>query len=193
MFKRLPSILILPILCGCAPGGAGRVRGIESSSASFTRHNENPIPGLDEGSIAVITLLAGPPEGVPFVIWSDVSGNGHGGGNSTGAYYAWEGRTENGRAVTIAVETTDGVSGTITIDGRPYDFTQGALFLISTQNGGTTVRQVEFVVEGFPTDLEALQTIADANPAIGDFFRDAVQTEPEDSELKLQPAEDDER
>lgn len=182
MFYRTRAILILAICCGCAPMGIGQTRGIESRSASFANHSEDPVPGLDEGSIAAITLLAGPPEGVSFVIWSDASGNSHGGGSATGAYHEAELRTDDDRVVTIAAETSDGVTGTVTVDGATHDIAQGALFLISTQNGATTVRQIDYDVTDFPTDHEELGKIADEHTEIGGFFRNAVESELEASE-----------
>jgi len=49
----------------------------------------NAIPGIDEAYVSFITLKAGPPEGVTFVIWSDLSkvaGGRGGGGGWKGAY-----------------------------------------------------------------------------------------------------------
>lgn len=180
---RLLTVLSLVILCGCAPPGTGSVHGIHQRSSSFSHHSEQPVPGIDEGQIVAITLQAGPPSGVSFVVWSDMSGGsgGHGGADSSGASYEGEIHLD-GRSVAIHAETTDGISGTLTIDESTYDLNRGELFLISTQDGATTVKQIEFDVTDFPTDHEELDKVAEENPEIGDFFQSAFETETDDSE-----------
>ena len=177
------ALIVTILLSGCAPTG-GSVHGIHERSGSFTHTTESPVPGLDHASISVIVLKAGPPAGVPFVVWSDLpNGNGgSGGANARGASYDGNHRASDGRRIDFHAASTDGVTGTIVIDETTYDFAQGALFLISTQNGSTSVKQVEFDVTGFPIDREELMTIADANSAIRDFFRDAIETKPDDVE-----------
>lgn len=84
--------------------------------------------------------------------------------------------------ITIATETSDGITGTITIDDTTYDLGDGSLLLISTQHGGTSVKQIRFDVTGFPTESEQLRRIADENPEIGEFFRQAMEIETDDTE-----------
>lgn len=178
------ALVMTVLLSGCTPSGVGSVHGIHQRSSSFSHYSEHPVPGIDEGSIAVVTLQAGPPAGVPFVIWSDTSNSSsHGGGTpGGGASYEEEQQTADGRVITIAAETIDGITATLTIDDTPYDLQRGSLFLISTQNGTLAVKQIEFDVVGFPTDYDPLRQIADENPKIGEFFRSAVAGKPDGSE-----------
>ena len=177
------ALVMAVLLSGCTPTGAGSVHGIHQRSTTFTHHSENPVPGIDEGSIAVVTLQAGQPAGVPFVVWSDTSNSSsHGGGTpGGGASYEEEQQTTDGRVITIAAETIDGITGTLTIGATTYDLGDGSLFLVSTQHGATSVKQIEFDVTGFPTEYDPLRRIADENPEIGDFFRQAVEVDDAES------------
>lgn len=183
MLIRLSTIFSLVTLCGCMPSAPGTVRGNRDRSASFNHAGEGAVPGLDAGTISAITMLAGPPEGVSFVVWSDLtSSSGGGGGSSFGANYDGEHLANDGRQITIQAETSDGVSGTLTIDTTTYDLGEGALFLVSTQAGEATVIQIDVDTTDFPLERDELMKVAEENPQIGEFFRSEMVSESDDSE-----------
>jgi hypothetical protein len=97
------AFLVLLCLSGCSQQRPEQ--GISGSNAHWSSGAADRVPGIEEGSTAFITLKAGPPSGVPFVIWCDrmIGVSGSGGGSAPGASYegrfqvapgkAWEGRT----------------------------------------------------------------------------------------------------
>jgi hypothetical protein len=144
------ALLALICIAGCEhkPAEQGVVQGGASWQSSAT----NPVPGIDEASVTFITLKAGPPQGVPFVVWSDLPNgtSGSGGGSAGGASYEGHHSATNGRRVEFRAKTTDGKSGSITIAGVDYDLAKGSLFLVSTRNDPPKVAQITFDLSGFP-------------------------------------------
>jgi hypothetical protein len=131
------------------------------------------VPGIDERSVALITLKAGPPEGVPFAIWSDLP-NGVGGsseGTARGASYRGHLSAADGRRVEFHAKTRDGKSGSLTIAGVDYDLAKGRLFLVSTRADPPMVAQLAFDLDRIPKGSEELQDLAKSNPQIRKFFQ----------------------
>ena len=176
MLNRLLLLLSLSILCSCALPGAGPVYGVSERSASFIHVGEDSMLGLDRGSVLAVTMQAGPPAGVPFVIWSDTPNvSGHGEGSSRGASYDGELHTDDGRTIDVHAATNEGVSGTVTINKTAYNLREGSLFLVSTQGRATAVKQMDFDVKDFPIEQQQLKQIANQHPEILDFFKSTVQ------------------
>ncbi len=167
-----PAILIALICAsGCRQEGA---RGITRSDSNWTVGINEPgaTPGIDAASVTFITLLAGPPAGVPFVVWSDLPNGGAGrvDAQADGTAYKGDHRATDGRRVEFRAETTDGKTGTITIAEVSYDLAGGALFLVSTQNGPPAVAQVEYDLSTFPKGKDPLIEFAKSNEDIRAFF-----------------------
>lgn len=60
------------------------------------------MPGLDEASVYKVTLLAGPAEGLPVVIWCDLPISGSAGaGGGRGAYYEGHCEPAKGRRLQL--------------------------------------------------------------------------------------------
>lgn len=176
MLNRLLLPFSLSILCSCAPPGTGPVHGISERSASFIHVGDDSVPGLDRGSVLAVTMQAGPPAGVPFVVWSDASNvSGHGEGSSHGASYVAELHTDEGSTIDVHAATNDGVSGTVTINKTAYNLRDGALFLVSTQGSATAVKQMDLDVTDFPIEQEELRRIVNEHPEIADFFKPAAE------------------
>gem|GEM_PF-2151961 len=82
--------------------------------------------------------------GARGVVPGDRNGGWRVGGSEKGglATLNSEVRTQNGRQVDFDWATSDGRSGTIRIDGQPYDIAKGDLFLVSTRSDPIQVRQI---------------------------------------------------
>jgi hypothetical protein len=100
-----------------------------------------------------------------FIIWSDISvgdarrgGGGEGGPDSSGggkATYHGERVAKDGRKVAWAAATSDGKSGTVTINGTEYRLEDGPIFLVRTRGDGQRTQQVR-------GDLAALKPTAES-------------------------------
>src|SRR5436190_8279069 len=166
-FATAVLLLICALCDGCKRTGGGS-SGVAANESSWSSSTPKPVPGIDAASASFITLIAGPPQGVPFVVWSDLpnGAGGHGGTSAggAGAFYDGSQHASDGRRIDFRATTTDGKSGHITIAGVEYDLAKGSLFLVSTQQNPPTVSQISFDTTGFST--EALKS----NPQLRDFF-----------------------
>ncbi|MCX7044417.1 MAG: hypothetical protein NTX50_02885 [Candidatus Sumerlaeota bacterium] len=65
------------------------------------------------------------------------------------------------------VETKDGRTAKFTLDGKDYDLTKGALFLVKTKAGGTQVQQLNHDLSGMQSTSDSLswKTIAFQSPS----------------------------
>src|SRR4051812_33351035 len=85
---------------------------------------ENPVPGIDEGTVERVGGMVG--------FWGDSPGgcgaNTQSGPNGLKA----EGylRMRGGQSVTFRVETKDGKTGPVMLDGKTYELAKGNLFLV---------------------------------------------------------------
>ena len=170
--EALVDTLLLTLICIAGCGHKPSEQGISQSFASWWSNPTNPVAGIDEGSVAFITLKAGPPEGVPFVVWSDFQGglNGSGGDSAQGASYQGHLFAADGRRVEFQAKTSDGKSGSITIAGVDYDLAIGSLFLVSTREDPPKVAQLAFDLSGFPSEGSAPKELAKSTPQIRGFF-----------------------
>jgi len=154
--------------------------GIAQSKSSWTTNITDPnrTLGIDAASVSFVTLQAGPPEGVPFVVWSDLpNGNsGSGVGRIGGASYEGQHRATDGRGVQFHGETTDGKTGTVTIADVPYDLANGSLFLASTQHDPPTVAQIAYDTSKFPKGKDQLIRLAKSIPDIRAFWEKHKKT-----------------
>jgi len=168
------TLLVLFAVTGCLKTSA---HGVATGSVTWINSAAKPVPGIHEGTVDAVTLKHGPPQGVKIVFWGDLSsGKSHGSGSPTGA--AAEGQLlANGETrVKYRCETTDGTTAAITIEDQKFDSINGSLFLISTQQGKTQVKQLKFDVGKFPTNTAAIQKLAADNQQIREFFEAAQPT-----------------
>jgi hypothetical protein len=169
------TLLGLICIAGCGPQKAAEY-GVASSEISSTTSAAEPIPGIDEFSVTFVTLKAGPPDGLPFVVWSDLIGgsSGHGEGGVRGATYEGHHQASNGRRVDFHAKTSDGQAGCMTIAGVDYDLAKGSLFLVSGRQGPPKVAQISFDSTGFPKvgglRSDALRELANSKAEIRAFF-----------------------
>ncbi len=166
------ATLLLVCLAGCRqPHG---VYGVATGGSSWTEGVSDGTPGIDAASVTVITMQSGPPEGVPFVVWSDLpnGGDAHGSGQFRSASYKGSHHASDGRKVAFHAETTDGTSGVITIEGVRYDLALGALFLVSSRTDPVTVVQLSVDVRDFPQGKDELMALAKSDQVIREFFEE---------------------
>jgi len=174
--EKLARSALLALICVAGCGRQPTEYGIAPRQISWTIEATNSIPGLDEATVTFVTLKAGLPSGVPFVVWSDLPNGvaGHGEGSLRGAFYEGQHRANSGRSVDFRAETTDGKVGSITIAGVNYDFAKGQLFLVSAHRDPVKVAQIRFNLKGFPSEDE-LKELAKSNPEIRGFFEKAQE------------------
>ncbi|MCH2182517.1 MAG: hypothetical protein MK108_10975 [Mariniblastus sp.] len=173
-------VMSIMMTMGC--GFQAQASGISDGGSSWWRKSDDPIPGIDNAAISVITLYSGPiEESLPFVVWSDMSSRRGAGGTdhqvlsngkpTRGASYTGHHATKGKENMAFHAETTDGVTGTIQFGERTYDFANGRLFLISTQQESAEILQLPIDTANMSTDMEKLLEFAEANPAIEAFFQ----------------------
>jgi hypothetical protein len=59
----------------------------------------------------------------------------------------------DGRAYSWKLETADGKTGKLTIQGQDYDLSKGALFVVRTKGGSVQVLQINRDLSALPDDL----------------------------------------
>lgn len=161
-------------LVGC--GTKPTAYGVAQNNISWTTTDEGPnaVPGIASASVSHIILKAGPPQGVPFVIWSDLAdGNsGSGSGKAGRAEFRGQHRGRDGRKIEFHAVTTDGTSGTLKVAGLAYDLSKGSLLLISTRADPPRIVQIECDHGAFPRSREDLIRFAKSREEIRKFFEE---------------------
>ena len=176
MAIRIPEAtfgtVLLALVCIAGCNHKPSEQGVLQSQTSWqTPAATNQIPGIDEATVTSVTLKAGPPQGVPFVVWSDLPNGtaGRGEGTAQGAFYEGGHSATDGRHVEFRARTIDGKTGLITIAGVDYDLAKGSLFLISTGDNPPTVAQIPIDSSGFPKG-DAIKEFARSNLQVRGFF-----------------------
>jgi len=117
-------------------------------------------------------------EKVVFVIWA----NGCNGAASSSGPWIQKGKlhANDKREIEWSCLTHDGLKGKATIDGREYDLAKGGLFLVSTRDKKTKVRQLDVAIgtitqgrDGFDLAEKRLAKLAKENETIRNFVDQA--------------------
>jgi hypothetical protein len=112
-------------------------------------------------------------EGLKIMIWHDVlgSGEGKGSGSTTDPVYRYRGYAESldGHRFDWEVQTADGKTALFKIDDTRYDLTDGRLFIVTTKDGKTRVRQLDRDLSDVQTDQESIVTFAENDPDVAEF------------------------
>jgi len=190
MPKSIRATLMAVALLGLVGGSQGCGKptsyGSAQSSASWTHSDADAVPGIDNATVTSVRIMAGPPEGVSFVVWSDLSNGSSGGGGGSardGAHYKGRHFDGQGRTLEFEARTVDGKTGSVTIAGKPYDLAAGQLFLASTQGNEPVVAQLRFDLREIPEIKgESLQEAAKSIPEIRGFFEEHRQSNSTDAE-----------
>jgi hypothetical protein len=114
-------------------------------------------------------------EGLTIMIWHDIlgSGEGKGSGSTTDPVYRYRGYAESldGGRFDWEVQTLDGKTALFWIDDTSYDLSDGTLFIVTTQDGKTEVKQLHRDLSGVQTDRESIIAFAQNDPDIIKFAR----------------------
>ena len=109
-------------------------------------------------------------DGMVFIIWSDLDG-GYGGGSYSGGEARYEGRqsSRDGRGFDWRCATSDGTTGTVTINKVTYDLSNGSVFLVRARGEKQRVEQLDRDTLILKPGPESLATLA-KDPEIREFF-----------------------
>jgi hypothetical protein len=105
--------------------------------------------------------------GIAVLVWSDSPGE-TGGAAPSGKRYQGS-ITSHGRRVDIVCETSDGTTGTATINGTTYDLAKGAMFLVSEKHGQTSVVQLQRDLEVVQPTVKNLKNLAKDDKELASF------------------------
>lgn len=174
------AFVVLVCISGC--GQDSTVYGTSASCVKWNtkRTDLNSTPGIDSASVTQITLKAGPPVGVQFVVWSDsrngcfISGSTIGcftsGSGDGRASYKGQLIGEDDHRLEIYAETTNGRTGTIKIADVTYKSANGSLLLVSTQHDPPQITQIALEEANFHQDKDRLIKLAKSNADIRAFW-----------------------
>lgn len=113
-------------------------------------------------------------EGLGILIWHNFSPGTEGctgTGSTTDPVYrlVCHVRTDDGRQFEWEVQTRDGVTGAVWIDGHSIDLSQGAMFLLSSQIDGVRVKQLERDLSELEPNNEAIAAFARSDHDVASF------------------------
>ena len=181
MFSLISGSMVMStmMLMGCS--FQAQVSGVTDAGSGWFTKSDDPTPGIHKAEVSMITLYSGPEKGVKFVVWSDMSSRRGGGGSNSGnilngnanrgASYVGRHMAPGREAVEFKAETKDGVSGTIQFGKTTYDFANGTLFLVSSQQQPAEILQLDIDTADIPNDMEPLMEFAKVNEPIEAFFK----------------------
>ena len=172
MLRGACTLSLLGIICvaGCGPSST---HGVSESVVGWTSSCGNGVPGIDEASVTKVTLKGGPPNGISFVVWSDLPNANfvHGRSKVDRASYRADHRGKDGRCVEFQCAIRDGKVTPIRIAHCNFDLANGSLFLVSTKQTPPLIAQLDVDVQDFPIDREGLKKLSSVHPDIREFFR----------------------
>jgi hypothetical protein len=150
---------------------------ISSCSPKSTPPGANSIGGSIDGANYTYHYWQ---EGLALLIWHDFSYGAEscsGTGSTEDPVYRLECtvQAQDGRQFGWQIHTRDGVKAEMWIDGRSYDLAQGAMFLVSSGEGETTVVQLQRDLSALNPDVESIAALASSDPDVVDFV-DEVNT-----------------
>jgi hypothetical protein len=111
-------------------------------------------------------------EGLAVMIWHDISGSSRGSGSMRGPIYTYQGVAEStgGQHFDWETRTADGSTAIFAIDGTRYHLAAGSLFIVTTQDGQTQVRQLERDLSAVQTDRESILGFAKSHVDLASFI-----------------------
>jgi hypothetical protein len=116
-------------------------------------------------------------EGLRVMMWFDLAEavSGEGSGSTSDPVYEAAGfaSASDGRRVDWRLETVDGKTAIFSIDGEPYDLSQGPLFLVRTKGGDVRVGQLERDLTALRPTNESCEAFAKVDPDVTRFVHEA--------------------
>lgn len=131
-------------------------------------------------------------EGLALMIWHDVPGSfmSEGSGSTTDPVYRIHGYAESqdGLRFDWELETSDGKTAQFRIDNTSYDLADGALFIITTKNGETEVKQLRRDLSGVQAKHESCVAFAKSDPEVARFIGDTPNPKSEPTPISTPAA-----
>jgi hypothetical protein len=119
-------------------------------------------------------------EGLDVLIWHDLAGEGtaHSVGSNAGRLYVERGfaYSADGRGLAWEVRTADGRIGEAQIAGVRYDLAAGTLFIVTTDAGTPSVRQLSRDLSTVPLDHDGILAFARNDPDLAAFMNETPAT-----------------
>lgn len=173
LFIAVRFILFVVLAClatsGC--GGKGRPAGWGGHVVDWseTTQGAEAVPGIDVASVHFGVC----GDGYALVVWSDRGGSFGANWDQSHNAIKYEGllRSTDGREYTVECSTSDGKTGSVTIDRQPFKLDDGALFLIATDGDKTSVKQLHRT--SLKPEMDALREVAMTDLEIKTFFEGA--------------------
>jgi hypothetical protein len=113
-------------------------------------------------------------EGLAILVWHDLSYAAEscsGTGSTEDPVYrlVCDVRARDGRHFRWEVHTSDGVTAEMWIDDKSFDLSQGAMFLVSTQNDGISIGQLQRDFSELEPDNEAISALTNGDRDVANF------------------------
>jgi hypothetical protein len=152
------TLCLLTLMFGCGPG-------TEPGGSTFF------------GVFKKASVYAGGwGTGTAVVIWTDIEQGGSSGlSGSPGRreYSGGMGAMPDGRKVQWKCVTTDGKTGPVTINGIEHQLANGPLFLVTTRNGKTEVKQLQRDFSKMVADVESMNRLTLQDKDVSQFIEAA--------------------
>jgi hypothetical protein len=114
--------------------------------------------------------------GTAVVIWTDIEQGGSSGlSGSPGKreYSGGMGAMPDGRKVSWKCVTADGKTGPVTINDVEYQLVNGPLFLVTTRNGKTEVKQLQRDFSKMVADIDSMNRLTMQDKDVSKFIEAA--------------------
>jgi hypothetical protein len=112
-------------------------------------------------------------EGPSILIWHDASESGtcHGSGSTEDPVYHMNCNAQgaDGTELVWSLESSDGETVEMQINGVDYDLSDGNLFLIRTQEGETEIMQLQKDLTGITLERDSIVRFGSSDPDISTF------------------------
>ncbi len=143
-----------------------------SCSPNSTPPGANSIGGVVDGAAYSYHYWE---EGLAILIWHDLSYGGEGcsgTGSTEDPVYRLECdvNSTDGRGFNWKAHTSDGVTADMWIEDQSFDLSKGTMFLVSTEDDGFQVEQLQRDFSELEASVEAISALAAGNPDVADFI-----------------------
>lgn len=167
-FRLLTTSLLCVSLaagCGLSSGGGSSMMG-----RSWSAGSTDPVPGVTQGEVEVVTLYGFDQTEQTAVFWAD---------NTDVLSESTSSSGIDGNLFEVNVKTATGIikarmvlseddPGSVTIGDQTYPLTAGCVFLLKASGDQLEVAQVDVDVDW--ETIADYQSLATSTPAIADFF-----------------------
>jgi hypothetical protein len=117
-------------------------------------------------------------QGLRIMIWHDATNaTSSGSGSTSDPVYRVEGRAlyDDGSELSWTIETRDGQTAQLTLNGVVYDLSAGTLFLVRQSGGSIQVEQLRRDLSGVEANEESILAFAQDDAQVARFIEEAGQ------------------